>query len=60
MLYAKNLDIRNKQLESFNKEQTSRLTYLKDFIKELNEEKQPSFDISIYKHPESENLTFIQ
>jgi mRNA (guanine-N7-)-methyltransferase len=38
MLYAKNLDIRNKQLESFNKEQTSRLTYLKDFIKELNED----------------------
>lgn len=26
----------------------------------LNEEKQPSFDTSIYKHPESENLTFIQ
>lgn len=26
----------------------------------LNEEKQPSFDTSIYKNPESENLIFIQ
>lgn len=37
MLYAKNLDIRNKPLESFNTEQTSRLTYMKDFMKDLNE-----------------------
>ena len=37
MLFAKNLDIRNKPLESFNDQQTSRLTYLKDFIKDVTE-----------------------
>ena len=37
MLYAKNLNIRNKQLESFTEDQTSRLTYLRDFVKSVNE-----------------------
>lgn len=37
MLYAKDLDIRNKQLESFNDKQTTRLTYLRNFMEDLNE-----------------------
>ena len=47
MLYAKNLDIRNKPLESFNKEQTSRLTYMKDFIKDLNESDKKNASVKI-------------
>lgn len=39
MLYAKGLDIRNKSLESFNEKQTSRLSYLKEFVSSLNQEK---------------------
>lgn len=41
MLYAKGLDIRNKPLESFNESQSSRLTYLKDFVKDLTEKVKP-------------------
>ena len=37
MLYAKNLDIRNKPLKNFSDEQTSRLTYLNDILKDINE-----------------------
>lgn len=36
MLYAKKLDIRNKPLESFVSGQTSRLSYLKDFMEDLS------------------------
>jgi hypothetical protein len=35
ILYAKGLDIRNKPLESFNKQQSSRLKYLNDFNTDL-------------------------
>ena len=45
MLYAKNLDIRNKPLESFNEKQTSRSTYLKGFIKDVSEQKQSHIKI---------------
>ena len=37
MLYAKNLDIRNKPLKNFSDEQTSRFTYLTDILKDINE-----------------------
>lgn len=37
ILFSKSLDVRNKQLESFNENQTSRLHYLKEFIKNINE-----------------------
>ena len=47
MLYAKNLDIRNKPLESFNIEQTSRLTYMKDFMKDLNESETKNASVKI-------------
>lgn len=36
MLYARKLDIRNKPLESFVSGQTSRLSYLKDFMESLS------------------------
>jgi hypothetical protein len=45
MLYAKKLDIRNKPLESFVESQTSRLSYLKDFIKSIPESKYSIIDI---------------
>jgi hypothetical protein len=38
MLYAKGLDIRNKPLESFNESQSSRLTYLAEFVQELKDQ----------------------
>ena len=37
MLYAKNLDIRNKPLKNFSDEQTSRFTYLTDILKDIND-----------------------
>ena len=40
MLYAKKLDIRNKPLQSFN-EQTSRLTYLNEFLKDIGTSNSP-------------------
>ena len=36
ILFSKNLDVRNKQLETFNKEQTSRLHYLKEFVSSVS------------------------
>jgi hypothetical protein len=45
MLYAKKLDIRNKPLESFVENQTSRLSYLKDFMKSLKDISSGEIDI---------------
>ena len=39
MLYTKNLDIRNKPLISFVENKTSRMSYLKEFIKDIPESK---------------------
>ena len=36
ILYAKKLDIRNKPLQTFDDIQTSRLTYLNNFLKDMN------------------------
>lgn len=44
MLYAKKLDIRNKPLINVNKEQTSRLGYLQEFINDIK--KTEKFDTS--------------
>lgn len=37
MLYAKNLDIRNKPLKSFEEDKTSRLSYMKNFLEDVKE-----------------------
>ena len=50
MLYAKGLDIRNKPLESFVDQQSSRLSYLREFVKELTEKKNGS-SIEIREKP---------
>ena len=47
ILYAKNLDIRNKPFESFSKT-TSRLSYIKEFIDDVSTKE---FTISIYEKP---------
>ena len=52
MLYAKNLDIRNKQLKNFNDDQTSRLTYLSEFVKEIKDKNEINkSQIKIYEKP---------
>lgn len=56
-LFAKGLDIRNKGLKSFSNDTSSRLQYLKDFIKDLNasvdatKENAPRMVIHIYEKP---------
>lgn len=51
MLYAKGLDIRNKPLESFVYQQSSRLSYLRDFVNDLNKNEKKSSYIQIKEKP---------